>query len=196
MVFIFVKYIPQRVTIFSMPPYTLNPPRRNAKNLRITITRDGQIKVSKPKHITIKQVEAFILSKSVWINHHLERIKSTTIKEPQKPKLTRKDYLIHKTTALNLVAKKLALYNQHYRFNYKNISIKNTKTRWGSCSRRGNLNFNYKISLIPEHLADYIIVHELCHLGQFNHSQKFWNLVAETIPDYRLRVGELKKIHI
>lgn len=179
-----------------MPPYTLNPSRHNTKNLRITITREGQIKVSKPKHINISQVESFILSKSTWINHHLDRIRSIPIKETQKPKLTRKDYLLHKNTALELVTKKLALYNQHYCFDYKNISIKNTKTRWGSCSRRSYLNFNYKIALIPEHLADYIIVHELCHLGQFNHSQKFWNLVAETIPDYAVRVRELRKICI
>jgi predicted metal-dependent hydrolase len=180
----------------NMPPYTLNSTRRTNKNIRITITRDGQVKVSKPEHVTIAQVETFILSKSVWINHHLDRIKFTQTKKPQIPKLTRKDYLLHKKTAFALATKKLAIYNQHYRFKYKNISIKNTKTRWGSCSRRGNLNFNYKISLIAEHLADYIIVHELCHLGQFNHSEKFWNLVAETVPDYRDRVRELKGMHV
>lgn len=174
-----------------MPPYTLTPPRRTTKNIRITITREGLIRVSKPRHITIAQVEAFILSKSDWINHHLSRIKSTS-KEGGLPKLTRKDYLIHKAAALDLATKKLAFYNLHYKLTYKNISIKNTKTRWGSCSRRGNINLNYKIALIPEHLADYIIVHELCHLGQFNHSEKFWNLVGETIPDYRDRVRELK----
>jgi predicted metal-dependent hydrolase len=179
-----------------MPPYTLNPTRRTNKNIRITITRDGQVKVSKPEFITIAQVEAFIFSKSAWINNHLNRIKFTQIKEPQTPKLTRKDYLLYKKTALALVTKKLVLYNQHYKFDYKNISIKNTKTRWGSCSKRGNLNFNYKIALIPEHLADYIIVHELCHLGQFNHSQKFWDLIAETVPDYQDRVRELKGIHV
>ncbi len=179
-----------------MIPYILNLARRSTKNIRITITRDGQIKVSKPERVTIAQVEAFILSKTSWINNHLDRIKNNPVKEVQIPKLTKKDYLLHKNTALELITQKLALYNQHYNFSYKNISIKNTKTRWGSCSRRGNLNFNYKIALIPEHLAEYIIVHELCHLGQFNHSERFWNLVAETVPDYKDRVRELKRIHI
>ncbi len=179
-----------------MPPYTINPYRHNTKNIRITITRDGCVKVSKPKHVTLSQLEAFILSKSTWINHHLDRIKYTSKKEIDKPKLTRKDYLLYKKTALEFAEKKLCFYNQYYNFNYKKISIKNTKTRWGSCSRRGNLNFNFKIALIPERLADYIIVHELCHLGQFNHSKKFWDLVAQTIPDYIDRVKELKSIHI
>lgn len=169
-----------------MPPYIINPPRHNTKHIRITLTRDGVVKVSKPKRITIAQVEAFILSKLDWINHHLSKIKY-----PQ-PKLTRKDYVLHKKTALSFATTKLALYNKHYKFSYKNIVIRNQKTRWGSCSKRGNLNFNYKIALIPEHLADYIVVHELCHLGQFNHSQKFWDLVAETLPDYKERVRELK----
>ncbi len=182
-----------------IPDYTLNPDRTRTKYLRITIDRQGQIKLTKPRHITLEQAERFLLSKSDWIKHTLEKIKSVQLENPTKSqpiKLTRRDYLLHKNVALNLASIKLAKYNQHYNLSYKNISIKNTKTRWGSASRRGNLNFNYKIALIPEHLADYIIVHELCHLGQFNHSYKFWDLVGETIPDYKDRVRELKKIHL
>ncbi len=178
-----------------MPPYTLNPYRPTTKHLRITITREGLIKVSKPKHITIQQVEAFLISKSDWINHTLEKIKSSPT-QPPKIKLTKKDYLRLKPIALELATKKLALYNTHYNFTYKNITIKDTKTRWGSCSHKGNLNFNFKIALLEEYLLDYIVVHELCHLGQFNHSQKFWNLVGETIPNYRELRARLKKIHI
>lgn len=177
-------------------PYTLNPQRRTTKHLRITITREGLIKVSKPKHVTIPQVEAFLISKLDWINSTLKKIKSAPPTEPAPPKLTKKDYTRLKSTALTLVTEKVKHWNTHYNFPYKNITIKNTKTRWGSCSRTGNLNFNYKIALIPEPLADYIVVHELCHLGQFNHSQKFWNLVGETIPNYKELRTKLKKIHI
>jgi len=182
-----------------MPPYTINPSRLNTKHIRITITRNGDIRVSKPHRVTLSQVEAFIFSKSSWINNHLNKIKSAEFNSIQnivKPKLNRRDYLIHKNTALQFATVKLEFYNKHYKFSYKNISIRNQKTRWGSCSRLGNLNFNYKIALIPERLADYIIVHELCHLGQFNHSQKFWNLIEETIPDYKDKVRELRKIHM
>lgn len=74
------------------------------------------------------------------------------------------------------------------------MAIRNQKSRWGSCSTKGNLNFNYKLAIIPSHLADYVIVHELCHLGEFNHSQKFWDLVAKTMPGYKEMRNELKHI--
>ena len=84
-------------------------------------------------------------------------------------------------------------FNTTYKFKFNRINIKNQKTRWGSCSNKGNLNFNYKIVLLPERLADYIIVHELCHLKELNHSKKFWNLVAKAMPDYPQIRDELNK---
>ena len=86
------------------------------------------------------------------------------------------------------------MFNQIYGFQYNKINIRNQKTRWGSCSKKGNLNFNYKIALLPEKYADYIVVHELCHLKEFNHSRSFWNLVARTIPDFRERKKRIKNI--
>ena len=106
-----------------------------------------------------------------------------SLKGPQK------EYLQHKETARKLVIKQLEFFNGLYKLEYKRISIKNQRTRWGSCSKTGNLNFHYKIALLPEQLSSYIIVHELCHLSQFNHSQNFWNLVARAIPNYK----ELRK---
>jgi predicted metal-dependent hydrolase len=80
-----------------------------------------------------------------------------------------------------------------YGFKYNRVSIKNQKTRWGSCSKKGNLNFNYKIFLLSPDMRDYIIVHELCHLKELNHSRKFWTLVEEIVPDYRIARKALKK---
>ncbi len=109
---------------------------------------------------------------------------------------SRREYLKHKESAREIVISKLAQFNMHYGYTYGRITIRNQKSRWGSCSKCGNLNFNFKIALLPERLVDYIVVHELCHLGQFNHSQDFWNLVGEMIPDYKKRVEELKKIGV
>jgi len=95
-----------------------------------------------------------------------------------------------------LVRDRLDYYNQFYQFKVGQISIRNQRTRWGSCSAKGNLNFNYRLVLIPEKLADYVIVHELCHLGEFNHSADFWALVAKAMPDYREARRELKKIKL
>lgn len=88
---------------------------------------------------------------------------------------------------------KIAYWNTFYNFKFGRISIKNTKSRWGSCSKKGNLNFNYRIVFLSPHLADYLIVHELCHLGQFDHSPKFWNLVSKTVPDHEKCRAELKR---
>lgn len=74
------------------------------------------------------------------------------------------------------------------------ISIKDLRSRWGSCSSQGNLNFHYKLVLIPEELAEYIVVHELAHLIEMNHSHRFWSLVQHVIPDYKKKILQLRRI--
>lgn len=105
---------------------------------------------------------------------------------------TRAAYKKHKEIARELVHRKLSEHNVHYALSFGKIAIRNQRTRWGSCSKKGNLNFHYRIIELPEHLTDYIIVHELCHLAEFNHSKKFWTLVAKTIPDWKVRRTALK----
>ncbi len=106
---------------------------------------------------------------------------------------TKKDYKKYKGQALALAVNRILYFNKIYGVKVNKINIKNQKTRWGSCSKKGNLNFNYKIALISGRLADYIIAHELCHLKEFNHKQKFWNLVGQAVPDYLEMRKELKK---
>jgi predicted metal-dependent hydrolase len=104
-------------------------------------------------------------------------------------------YLNYKEKAREMIKERLAHYNSFYNYEYKRIAIKNHKSRWGSCSKKGNLNFNYRLVHLPQRLSDYVIVHELCHLGEFNHSKRFWALVEKTIPDWRARRRELMNIH-
>ncbi len=106
----------------------------------------------------------------------------------------RRDYLKYKEAARALVKSRLALYNQVYKFRVNRIAIKNHKSRWGSASKKGNLNFNYKVALLPADMADYVIVHELCHLGEFNHSPRFWRLMAVAMPNWRVVRRKFKKI--
>lgn len=110
-----------------------------------------------------------------------------------KKKYTRWDYKKYKEDARSLVHKKIAELNAHYGYKVGRVSIRNTKSRWGSCSKQGNLNFNYKVLFLPPHIADYIIVHELCHIKEFNHSMNFWNLVAELVPNHKAIRKELKQ---
>ncbi len=164
---------------------------KKARRLRLAIYCDGSLVVTAPRNISESVVEQFIIKKSQWIIDKLEYFKS--ISGQVFPKSTKKDYLEYKDQALALAQKRIEYFNKIYGFKFNKISIKNQKTRWGSCSRKGNLNFNYKIALFPERLADYIIVHELCHLKEFNHSPNFWNLVASAVPDYLDIRNELKR---
>lgn len=105
-------------------------------------------------------------------------------------------YQEHSPEARRLVRARLAEFSQFYGVKIGRVSIRNQWTRWGSCSKAGNLNFNYRLALIDADLADYVIVHEVCHLLEFNHSPAFWSLVAQAIPDYRLRRRRLKALKI
>lgn len=109
-----------------------------------------------------------------------------------RPGGTKRHYLKYKELARELIHQRLELYNQYYNFNYQRIAVRNQCSRWGSCSSKKNLNFNYKLLFLPQSLTDYIIVHELCHLQEMNHSQQFWNLVAQQIPNYKIFRRRLK----
>ncbi len=152
-----------------------------AKNMRLSIYGDGRFVVTKPKRVSEKIIERFIIAKAHWIIERLKKVDNRIYFSEEDDK---KIYQKYKESARRLINKKIDYFNQFYNFKYGRISVRNQKTRWGSCSRQGNLNFSYRIFFLPENLIDYIVVHELCHLGEFNHSKDFWLLVQKTIPEY------------
>ena len=111
-------------------------------------------------------------------------------------KIRRRFTIKKREQARRFVENRINYFNKFYNFKINRIAIKNTSTRWGSCSSKRNLNFNYKIIYLRPALADYLIVHELCHLGEFNHSKRFKALVMKTIPDYVNINKELRRIHV
>lgn len=113
-----------------------------------------------------------------------------------KPKRVSADYVKHKEVARTLIVQRVNIWAPALGVNLKRLAIRNQKSRWGSCSARGNLNFNYKLLFLPACLRDYIIVHELCHLKELNHSRAFWSLVEVEIPDYRERMIKLRKLEL
>lgn len=166
---------------------------RLAKRLRLSVNSEGEVKAVAPDWLPEKIVEDFILSKTNWIVKKIEEFEK--ISGPT-PKLGTNDYKKNKEQARKFVVSKVAQLNLFYGHKIGAISIRNQKTRWGSCSGKGNLNFNYKIMFLPDKLADYIIVHEICHLKEMNHSEKFWKLVSLSILDYKTIRKELKKYRI
>lgn len=165
---------------------------RRVKRLRIAVYCDARVVVTKPWWITIKQIEKFMIEKGDWIIKRIDHFNN--LSGDLRIKNTRKDYLENKDRALRLVVKKIEYFNKFYGFQYNKIFIKDQKTRWGSCSSKKNLNFNYRVVHLEETLLDYIVVHELCHLGEMNHSQDFWNLVQKNIPDYLELRRKLKNL--
>lgn len=166
--------------------YILRPVTR-AKRLRLTIKAGGEILVSGPKWASIGSIEEWMKSKAQWILQKIEELKKLPRRESKTE--SNKAYREYKNQALVIAQQKVTYFNEIYQFDYQKISIRNSKTRWGSCSKKGNLNFNYKIALLPDELANYLVVHELCHLVEFNHGKNFWQLVSKTIPNYkRLRI--------
>ena len=158
--------------------------RRNARSrsVRISIHGRNEIIVSAPHQVSEATIQRFVESRTSWIEGKLKELKD--LPDHLFIKSSKKDFEKYRKAAGGIAERRLAHFNQSYGFSYKKISIRNQKTRWGSCSKNGTISFNYKIALLPVHLADYIIVHELCHLGEMNHSRRFWALVAKTIPDY------------
>lgn len=173
--------------------YSLRVSKR-ARVLSLAIHPGGLVVVTVPPGFSVKFVDDFIRQHTAWI------LKKVSVFSKLKPvsgkRSTRHDYLKYKEQARQIATERLTYFNQFYNFKIGRVAIRDQKTRWGSCSQKGNLNFSYKIALLPPVLADYIIVHELCHVGEFNHSLKFWDLVAQTIPNHKDLRRELRKVNL
>lgn len=171
--------------------YTVRRSRR-AKRWRLTLYAGGRLVVTSPADADPQRAEDFILKNKSWLLKKLVRLKGVGRRVRLRP--PRGAYKKYGPAARALAAGRVSYFNRFYGFKVNRITVKNQKTRWGSCSKLGNLNFNYKILWLPPLLADYLVVHELCHLGQFNHSNLFWGLMARALPDYKARRRALKKI--
>ena len=164
---------------------------RKARKMRIEVGVNG-LKVVKPVFVSFVFIEQFIKSRAAWIIKNLE----VTKKYVQPEVIPEGELKVLKRKAAHLILARLEFYNKFYGFKYKSLSVRDQKTRWGSCSRQGALNFNCRLALLPERLLDYVAVHELCHLKEMNHSSKFWVLVEKTIPDYKERRKELHSFNL
>lgn len=165
--------------------------RKGSKRVTLSVRSDGCVVVSRPWWVRESFALRFIEEQLEWI---YAKTKSLETRDPNLTTLDRGHYLKHKEQARELVHAKLEQFNSYYNFTYHEVSIGAQRSRWGSCSSKKNLNFNYKILFLPEELQDYLIVHELAHLKEMNHGPRFWSVVAETIPNPKQKAKQLRKL--
>ena len=156
-------------------PYRLI--RTDRKSIGIQITADGVV-VRAPKRLSAAEIDRFVQSKRSWIEGHLSKIPA-----PQ-PKFTPTEIEALAQKALTVIPDRVRHFAPMVGVTYGRITIRNQRSRWGSCSGKGNLNFNCLLMLTPSFCLDYVVVHELCHRLEMNHSPAFWALVAQHCPDY------------
>lgn len=163
-----------------------------AKRMRVAVYADGDVVATKPIETSPDTLRKFVESKKHWIAKKLEEKKIQIV--PELKENNRMHYLLHKIEARNLVKGKLEKWNKELGYEYKDVRIKQLKSRWGSCSSNKDLSFNYKILFLPEIMQDYIVIHELCHLKEMNHSKTFWALVEGLIPNHQSINKLMRKI--
>lgn len=180
------------------------------RNLKMQILHENNVaylQVNKPKFVMQYFVDKYLQSKTDWILEKLELVQNRINKNIENGKdvenLSGKDlkkrYVQDKEIARVLVNDKLEYWKSFYKTNFdinlvwNKVAIKNTQTRWGSCSSKKNLNFSFKIIYLSNEEQDYLIVHELCHLLEMNHGKNFWNLVSLGIPQYLKLKNKLRK---
>jgi len=161
--------------------------KSDRKTIAIQVKPDGQVVVRCPKRMHVEEARRFVESKADWIEKHLKK------RQPQNVvKYTSKEIEQLREQARKRVTERVRYYAPIIGVTYGQIAIRTQHTRWGSCSSKGNLNFNCLLALVPPEVLDYVVVHELCHRKELNHSDRFWKEVERILPDYKARKKWLK----
>lgn len=163
--------------------------RSDRRTVALQISPDGVVTVRCPRRMGAETIREFVKSKSAWIEKHLTK----KAEQPRLPAFSDGEIqsLVHQ--AREVLPKRVAFYAGLVGVTYGNVTIRTQRTRWGSCSSKGNLNFNCLLMLVPPEVMDYVVVHELCHRKEMNHSSRFWAEVAAVLPDYGARKQWLRE---
>ena len=167
--------------------------RSNRKTVSIQVNQDLSITVRAPQRVTQKEIKRILEKNDSWIQKHIEMLREKQAEAEDVKKLTAEEIKTLAEQALKLIPQIVEYFARQVGVTYGRITIRNQKTRWGSCSSKGNLNFNCLLMLAPTEILDYVVVHELCHRKEMNHSKAFWTEVEKVLPDYRQSVQWLKE---
>lgn len=166
--------------------------RRGLRQLRIAVAHDGQVTVTAAKLVPLFLVKRFVSRQREWIRLAQERFQKAGHQSKLSPEEKKARFLEYRDAARVLVHTRVDYFAKQFGFAPGLITIRDQRTRWGSCSGSGALSFNYRIVFLSNRLADYIVAHELCHLRELNHGPRFWGLLEEILPDAIDRRKELR----
>lgn len=158
--------------------------RSGRKTLSLEISSEGEVVVRAPRRTSEKTIREFVRSKAAWIEKHLEKVRAAKSAAADAGGFTPDEIRAMADKALELVSARAEYYANILGVKYGKVTVRNQRTRWGSCSSKGNLNFNCLLALAPSEVLDSVVVHELCHLKEMNHSEKFYAEVLRVFPDY------------
>ena len=158
--------------------------RSSRKTVAIHIKPDLSIEVRAPLRMPRRSIEQFVLQKQEWIKHTTHKI---TIQRENTPKIILTKELLEnlRETALQKIPPRVEYYSKIMGVSPASVRINSAKTRWGSCSAKNNLNFSCLLMLADDDMIDYVVIHELAHITQHNHSPKFWKIVSDIMPNYK-----------
>lgn len=161
--------------------------RSNRKTVAIQVNSDLSITVRAPHFASEKDIEEILMKKEAWISKHIEEIKTRKkrFESESTDKFTPEKIKLLADKALEVIPMRVEYFANIMGVTYGNITIRNQKTRWGSCSSEGNLNFNCRLLFVPDRIVDYVVIHELAHRRFMNHSKAFWKEVEKYMPDYK-----------
>lgn len=180
------KAIPPKLSF----PYAVRRSQR-ARHLKIEISLNKGVVLVVPRFASLSLAYRFLLEKSSWVEAAL--MQQEKIPKSPFPQLSLQEMRRTKKELRENLFSRLEHFAPLLKVGWKKVTIRNQRTRWGSCSRGGVLSFNYRLAFLPSELMDYIIVHELSHLKELNHSPRFWRLVETILPDYKVRKKKLRE---
>lgn len=175
--------------------YTIQITRSWRKSLSMSFDRKGVLQVKAPKFCMPYQVQAFLDKNQVWIEREYSKLQERSQNKKYYlfgEKIEKQDADFYKKKAKEYIVPRCKELAEEYGFSFYAIRITSASTRWGSCSSRKTLNFSYRLVMAPKDSIDYVIIHELCHLREMNHSAKFWSHVASFMPNYKVYEKHLK----
>lgn len=163
--------------------------RSRRKTLAISVTDKMQLYIKAPLRMPEREIDRFIKQRKFWIYKQAKRVQKAAENHVE---YSEREQMMMREKARSVLTEKTDRYKKELNVEYNKIRIGDQKTRWGSCSSKGTISYSWRLILMPEEIQDYVVVHELCHLHEMNHSKRFWEWVAGVIPDYQRRRMWLK----